>query len=150
MMRALMLIAEQFLVNRVLSNGAPLTGKSKAGFGLMAISGLFLIIGVLFILYAAFLWLNMNYPREIAAMMMGGILMILSLIVAGISYGILRYKQRKIRQFKQETVETVEQVLNHINHELSAPVQQNPKMAVLIATAVGFLAGDKFLHKILK
>ena len=154
MMRAFMLIAEQFLVDRLLSNGAPLSGKSKAGFGLMAFSGLFLIVGVLFMLYAAFIYLDATYSKDMAAFIMGGILMGLAGLTALVSYGVLRYKQRKIRQFKQETIETVEQSLGHVmgilDKELSAPVKDNPKLAIFIATAAGFLAGDKCLHKFSK
>lgn len=144
-MNGVLNLAEQVLVDRVLSNDAPLNGKNKTGISFALISSLFLILGFAFIFYAAFVWLQNNYPAEEAAIMMGGFAIFLAACNGLVAYGLLKYKRKKIKQMKNELIATIEEALEFSNEELADPIKENPKSSVLIASVAGFLAGERFL-----
>jgi len=144
-MGALLATAESLVIDRLLSSDAPMTGKSKAGFGLFAFAGLMLLVAVGFFLYAAFLWLDGNYAPEVAAMLAGALTAGVALICGLIAYGVLLYKRHRIRKMRQEIAGTVQTALELADEELSQPVRENPKMAVLVASLAGYIVGEKFM-----
>lgn len=144
-MRDLATSLEQILIDRVLSNKASFTGRSKAGFGLLAFSGLLLCLGLGFLLGAAYLWFDKNYTPEVAAAMTGILSMLLALLGAAGAYFFAYFRRRRIQTLKSEIAETVQTALEYADEELGEPVRENPKTAVMIASLAGFVAGERFL-----
>ncbi len=144
-MNAVISLVEQLLVERLLSNEPPLSGKSKAGLSLMALSGFLVILGFGFLVCAAYLWLAAHYPPEIAAATTGAIILFAGLGCAAASYLILQYKKHRLRKLKSEITETLRVVFDITEEELTEPVRENPKASVVAASLAGFAVGEKFL-----
>lgn len=144
-MSLLFTVAEEVLVNRVLSNKAPVTGRSKLGLIIIILTTLFVLAGLGFALYSATVWLNTVFSAHLASLIMAGALFTLALFSSALFLIYSRYKQSKVKEARQDMAETIEMGINLINKELSEPVSNNPKQAMLIASLAGFVAGDKFL-----
>lgn len=144
-MNALLAISEQLLVNSVLSNGAPFSGKSKAGFGLMIVSGFLLFVGLAFLIFGGYLFLSDTYGSDVAALMVGASILLLAAIVAGVSVAILKYRERHFNTMTDHVTEMMKTFLSVADDELGAVVDKNPKATVALASALGFLLGKKIL-----
>jgi len=144
-MSSLLATAEGLLIDRILCNDAPFTGKSKTGLGLFALAGVLLTIALGFFIYAAYLWLVSNYPPEIAAAAAGGLTLGVAALCALGAYGFLQYKRSRLKKLKNEIADTMQNALEFADEELAQPVKDNPKTAVLIASLAGFIAGEKFI-----
>lgn len=144
-MSTLITTLENVLIDRVLSKDAPFTGKSKAGLGLFTLALAFLLIALAFFIYAAYLWMSKNYPPEVAATLMGGLILSLAAISGIVAYAILSYKRLRMKKLKNEIIETMQSAIELADEEISEPIKENPKTAVLIASLAGFVAGEKFL-----
>lgn len=134
-------LVEQLVIDRVLSNGVPFTGKSKAGLGLIALSGFFLLVGLCFIVWGSYLWLSNNYPPDVAALIMGLVIFSLAILCALGAYTLLKFRERNFQQIKSEIAQTFRAVLETADEELTGPLRDNPKTAVLAASVTGFLTG---------
>ncbi|MGB0720358.1 MAG: phage holin family protein [Bdellovibrionales bacterium] len=138
-------IIESMMVNRLLSNDPPLSGKSKAGLGLFTVAGLLLAVAMGFFIVAAYLWLQNNYPPDAAAAIAGLLTLMTALICAGVAYGVLQYKRHRLQKFKDEMIDTMQNALDFAEEELSQPIRDNPKTSVFIASLAGYLAGEKLI-----
>lgn len=134
-------LIEQLVIDRVLSNGVPFTGKSKAGLGLVVLSGLFLLLGTGFIIWGSYLWLSYHYTRDIAALVTGLVIFCLSILMALGAYALLKFRERNFQKIKADVANSFRALLETADEELTGPLRENPKMAVLIASLSGFLAG---------
>ncbi len=142
-MRGYMKVAEQLLISRIMSNGFPLSGKSKTGFSLMALSGLMLAVALGFFVYAAHLWFAKTYEPEVAALFTAAIALGLSVISLISSYFVLQYRKFKMRRMKDEITSKIQSTIDVANDEFGDVIQDNPKAAVALASVAGFLAGEK-------
>lgn len=138
-------IAEQFLVDRIIGSKFPVTGESKIKFSLIAFSGLAGLLGLGFLFYAAYLWLSANYSLIVAMAVMGVISLSVSAIGAVVVISIMAYQHHKMKMIREEFIELAEQAFLNFEEEISVPVNDNPKTAVLISSVVGYLAGERFL-----
>lgn len=144
-MNSILAMAEQLVLDKIISDKAPVTGESKIKVFLIAFSGFMALIGIGFISYATYLWLSVHYPPVAVMAAMGGIALFFSLLSALVVYNIVEYKNRKIKEMRLEIFKVAEDALNIFEKELSVPVNDNPKTSVLIASLAGYLAGDRFL-----
>lgn len=144
-MNALLETAEQMLVSRIVSNAMPFTGRTKAGLGLAVLTGLMVLTGIGFLFYAAFLWMNTNFPPETAALYSGVLAFVLALVTSLSGYLIMQYKQRRAEKAKQELVETIHLAMEVADVELSKPINENPKTTLLIASLAGYFIGGRYL-----
>ena len=129
-MNALLETAEQMLVSRIVSNAMPFTGRTKAGLGLAVLTGLMVLTGIGFLFYAAFLWMNTNFPPETAPLYSGVLAFVLALVTSLSGYLIMQYKQRRAEK---------------ADVELSKPINENPKTTLLIASLAGYFIGGRYL-----
>ncbi len=136
-------MAEHLLIDRVVSKKFPITGKSKASFGLLALSGFFFVVGAGFFIHAAHIWFGNTYPPEIAAAYTGLLCMGLCAIAAGAMLVIIKQSRRKVEQSTKEAIHQVQGLINAANDEFGEPIQENPKTAVALATALGMAVGNK-------
>lgn len=137
-------VAEQLLMNRIISNNFPLSGKTKAGLGFGALSGLLVLIGISFLIYAAHLWLTNNFAADAAAALTGCMAFVLAGLSGLTALGVMQYKKSKAEKIKQEIQHTIMQAIEVANDEFGEPIKENPKTAVTAATLAGFMLGNRF------
>lgn len=138
-------IAEQIIVDRIISNKVPVTGESKIKFFLIALSGLLGLAGLGFSFFALYLWLSTNYTAVVTAAGLGISMLVLSALFALSTYSLILYKRREMKRMRKDFIELTEKTLEIFEKELSKPVNDNPKTSVLISSVAGYLAGERFL-----
>lgn len=136
-------VAEQILIDRVVSKKFPITRKSKANLGLLALSGFFGLAGVGFLIYALHLSLGTVFQPEMAAMLTGLCLLALSAISAIVTMFIVKQKRKEVERNTKETIQHIQGFIDAANDEFGAPIQENPKTAVALATVLGVAMGNK-------
>lgn len=144
-MNGVIALLEQYAIDRILSGGAPVTHKSKAGFALMALAGFLLLLGLGFLTYALNLWLYQVYTPQVATAITGGLCIFASLMVMMIAYLILQYKKIQMQKMQNETLEMLHTLIEYIDEELREPVENNPTTALVVASAAGYVAGKNYL-----
>ena len=145
MLHGVFALVEQYAIDRILSGGAPVSHKSKAGFALMALAGFLLLLGIGFLTYALNLWLYTIYTPQVATAITGGLCIFASLMIVLIAYLILQYKKVQAQKMQQDTLETVHALIAFLNEELREPIEKNPKASLAAAAAAGFVAGKNYL-----
>ena len=144
-MNTVLAVAEQMLVDSIIGDKPPVTGESKLKIASLAFSFVMGVMGVGFSLYAFYLWLDLNFTPMMVMALMGAVTLTLSLTGFLIFYAVLRYKRYRMHKMKNELIKTAEETLEIFEEELSTPVQNNPKAAILVSSIAGFIAGDRFL-----
>ncbi|MCC6598997.1 MAG: hypothetical protein IT559_09450 [Alphaproteobacteria bacterium] len=144
-MKALVAAAELALADRLIGNRSRFTGPGKAEGALLGVSGVLLVLGFGFLIYAANLRLAQLYSQDTAMLFTG----LLCLLLAGFCVlgvlAILNLKRSKIAQIKKEISETLVQILGAAEEEVSGQIKQQPEAAILISALSGYIAGEKFL-----
>lgn len=149
-MSKLLAIAEAVAFEKLVMGGVSMaTRKSKAGFGLCAISGILGLVAIGFLIAAFYAWALVIYRPDIAALLTAGVAAGLAVVVAGIAYAV-NNKRELERQLRQETMK--DDLMGHlkaaiatVDDEFGDQVRENPVMAVLLAGLAGFVAADKIL-----
>lgn len=136
-------VAEQLLMNLIISNDFPLSGKTKAGLGFGALSGLLVFTGFGFLIYAMHLWLTNNFAADVAAALTGCMAFGLAGLSGLIALGVMQYKKSKAEKMKQEIQHTIMQAIEVVNDEFGEPIKENPKTAITAATLAGFMMGNR-------
>lgn len=144
-MNAAYAIAEQMLIDRLMSNKAPLTGESKLKLILLTFSGFMVVGAISFALYAFYLWLVSNFAPTMVMLGMAAAMAFLSVLAISLFFAISAYKHRKIKQKRDEIIKIAQDTLALANNELSEPIKDHPLTATIIASFAGFVVGDKFL-----
>lgn len=144
-MNGLLGIAEQLVISSVVANNVPFASKSKVEFILLAISGFLLFLSVGFIIFGGYLWLSENYGSDVAALMVGVAVLILSLLTAAAAVAILKYKEKRFNAVTDSVLNTLQSFMSVADEELGAVVNKNPKASLAVASTLGLLLGKKFL-----
>jgi hypothetical protein len=140
-MKALLPLLEQVIINSVLNKKAPFMRKSKLGIALMVMSGLFLCAALVFAIISGYGWLLTQYPQPIAALIVAGIILAVSVIAGASGYLVLKKKPKPVEQDK-DILELVFDLAEEYSDEIIEPVQENPKTALILASVAGFIAGE--------
>lgn len=144
-MRALLAVAEHALVDRLIGAGMA-TAKRSQPIGFMAaLSSVLLVLGLFLAIFGTHLWLLKIYTPEVAVLLTGALCLALSALSALAILVILQYGRSQIKQVKQDIEETISEVIDSAQAEISGPVRDNPKTAVLISALAGLYAGEKVL-----
>ena len=144
-MHGIFALVEQYAIDRILSGGAPVSHKSKAGFALLALAGFLLLLGLVFLTYALNLWLYQIYTPQVATAITGGLCIFSSILILMIAYLILQYKKVQAQKMQRDTLETVHSLIEYVDEELRESVEKNPLAALAIALAAGFVGGKSYL-----
>ncbi len=144
-MNAALAIAEQMLMDRLMSNKAPLTGESKAKIFLISFASFMGLVAICFMFCGLYLWLSANYSLTVTMFSMAAAAALLSILAIGIFFGISKYKRQIIKKKRAEIIKIAEDTLSVANQELSQPIKENPLTSTLISAFAGFIAGDKIL-----
>jgi len=141
-MQALLPIIEQMLIDAVISKKAPFMRKNKFGLGLLALSAILFLTALVFAFIAVYGWLLTEFEQPVAAIILASFIMGMSALSALIGIYLSR-KRRPAPIQTDEISELISTLTEVLGDELLEPIKQNPKTAVLLASAVGFVAGDR-------
>ena len=125
-MNGLLAVAESALANRLVSQDAPLTGRSTVMGALSALTGGTLLIGLGFLIYASHLWFSIHYSPDIAAMATGMVCVGLSLLFTIVMAGLVYYRQYRLRMARQEIKDLGLLLLEETGNEVSEVIKEIP------------------------
>lgn len=140
-------LAENYVMQRVMSNHSPLTHANKALMALFAFGGLLLLIAIGFILSGFYQWFIQIMPLHEANMVFGVLLLAFSLsMFCIITYG-LRRKKEKTEALKNHMRDEVLLNLKLAQAELKDMhiLENHPKTCVALASLAGFILSEKAL-----
>lgn len=143
MMSALISAIEVAVIDRLLNNKPPSTTGLKWIGALCIVSFTLMILGMVFIIYAGHIWLSNQYSPEVAAMVTGGLCIVLALLVLLGIYGYVSYKRNRVRKYKDDVTELVTSGAALLGEYIKAPFFHNPKSTLLVAAIAGFIAAKK-------
>lgn len=144
-MNSVLNIIEEKLNHSVANNKLSVAGENEIRIALVIFSSLMAFFGAGVFVYGSYIWLDNSYDIITVIFVMGGIFCLLSIIGGIALYNIELYKRKKIQKEKEYFINMVKDVFEIFQQELEAPVNDNPKTAILIATISGYLAGERFL-----
>ncbi len=143
-MQALSPLIEQILINALVTRKAPAAGKRRLGLGLMVLSGFFLAAALVFCLLAGYGWLLNHYAQPLAALIAAVIAAVICLFIA--LCGLLLFKKTRpaITVEEKDVKEFATLLADTIGGDFAQSVRENPKTALLLAGATGFVTGRRF------
>jgi hypothetical protein len=144
-MRGILALSEQMIINSIIDSIVPFVAKSKAGSAFIILSSSVLCLSLIFLIFGGYLWLSNDYGYDGAALIMGGVLVALSIIMAGAGFAYLKYKEREFERVKESIFQNLMSFLDESNEELGALVEKNPKAALLISSTIGLILGKRLL-----
>lgn len=117
--------------------------SSRAKDGLMLLSFVFLCLGLGLLVYGAHLWLAARFAADVTMLATGGIAMALAGMTFAAVQGFFLYKAWRMKQMAANLSDTVQDIMKDVLDTLEQPIQDNPKTAVTIAAAAGYLATER-------
>lgn len=142
-MAHLAFLAERLITDKILQAYTSVSSNDIVSNYLVKASGLFAVVGLGFLVFAAHLWLVDHYRPDYAAALTGLVAMGMGLLIALTALAILRYKQSAIKKIQNDISRSVKETIASLDDFLSEPVKKNPKISVVTASAAGFMAGEK-------
>jgi threonine/homoserine/homoserine lactone efflux protein len=139
-------LVKQLLINGMMTQTAARgVRRGSAWLGYAVLAGAIGLIGVVFLSLAGYSYLMETYSATLSALITGGILIGLSMIVVFTGYTIMTKGKAVKAAVKPNNglMDTVENTIQSFMDGLEEPVRDNPKMAMLLAALAGFAAGDK-------
>lgn len=144
-MHLLMPFIEQFIIDAIMGSKPVASPKNKFGLGLAALSGFFFFLMMFFISLFAYNELQAFYTQAQAALIMAAAIFILALCSSLGAYLIFKKKSKHSFARRQHLSDMIYQLGEMIGDEIDAPIRDNPKTAMILASLAGFVAGDR-LH----
>ncbi len=144
MFNAVLLLAEQFIIERALSSASPVTNKSKASLGLYILAGFLLCLGVGFMMFGLYALLAQSFTIEVAAVLTGGICITLALLMVLGALLVFQFKRKKAAHLQQDAIEMFHQFFENVDEELKEVVAEHPKLALALASVAGIFTAKRF------
>jgi len=134
-------VIEELVMATVLSPKAPLSRKNKMDWAFMALSVLLGCTGLFLLILSLERFFEERYPLDLAALFSGGVVLAVAALMGLLVYN---HQQKKIlaASTSHELESNLHSLLKSIYTELEIPIQENPKMAVLVATIAGFISAQ--------
>jgi hypothetical protein len=144
-MEQVLKLAENYVMQRVMSNHAPLTHANKISLVLPILIGIMSAIGAILCLSGAYIWLSNTLPLYSALSIMGGIFFIIALLLMLGFTHFNRIKAKKTRHAREQLIHDVKIGIQSLDYELSKIdlIKENPKTCVSIATVLGYVISNK-------
>jgi ABC-type uncharacterized transport system permease subunit len=144
-MEQVLKLAENYMMQRVMSDHSPLTHVNKAILTLSIVGGILGAISIGFILYGIYQWLSINMPSYEAYMVFGLILMALTLLTFGCIAFIQSRKRKKAMAFKNQMRDEILLNFKLAEQELKDAeiFENNPKTCLALASIAGFILSEK-------
>ena len=88
------------------------------------------------------MWLSVSYAAHIAALYTA--LGVLACSIVSMFAGLALLKKKPKPEFgHQEISQIISDISDVVGPEMTQPIQDNPKTAVMLASLAGFVAGDR-------
>lgn len=137
-------ILKQVLINGIITHSAARGVKrGSAWLGYCAIAGGIGLLAIVYFSIAGYAWLGQSFTSPLAAVMVGGLLMATSVIIATTGYMSYKGKIQKSSPKSEGLLGSIETGLQSVLGGLEEPIKDNPKLAMLLAAVAGFAAADK-------
>ncbi len=135
-------LVENYIVQRVMSNHAPLTHANKISMILPFLIGIMGLIGLVFCFTGFYIWLVTFMPLYSALSIMGGVFFVMALIFSMALIIFNRMKARKMRLARQQFLNDITLGVQLLENEISNIefIQDNPKSSVSLAAILGYFA----------
>ena len=135
-------VIEELVMATVLSPKAPLSRKNKMDWAFMALSVLLGCTGLFFLILSLERFFEERYPLDLAALFSGGVVLAVAALIGLVAYN-HQHKKQLTASNAHELEGSLHALLKNIYTELEIPIQENPKMAVLVATIAGFITAQR-------
>lgn len=136
-------VLSSVLIDKLLNATPSMARKNDLGQGILALSVFLLCAGFGFLIYGMHAWLALQYSPEAAALLTGGLSLSITAVLGLLTAAALIYRRSRIKKYQQEMKSTLSTALAALDDEFGGPIRENPKIAVLIASAAGFLLEDR-------
>ncbi len=136
----------QMVLNSLLSRPSRTPGMRKAEICLLAVCGMFSVVGTVFLFMSLHAFALVYYVPWVAAAITGGTALVVGLCCAVVAGNMeAARKALKPQHSIEDTGEALLAALGQATQGLEKPISENPRTSVLLASLAGYLAGDK-LH----
>jgi hypothetical protein len=136
-------VLSSVFIDKLLSGTPPMARKNNLGQGVFILSVFLLCIGFGFLIYGMHAWLVLTYTTQAAALLTGGLSLGIAAVLGMLTLLALMYKRRRINKYRHEIKSTLSSAISVLDDEFGGPIRENPKLAVIIASAAGFLLEDR-------
>lgn len=110
----------------------------------MAASVMLVSTGLIFGLYAEYIWLQTFFVPEAAALVVSGSACVLALMFSIIGK-VAGQKNRVSEGYPADITKIMKQIIESLSEELEDSVRENPKTALMLAGLSGFAAGERHI-----
>ena len=138
-------VVEHIIIRNVLDSDMPFVGRTAIERISLALCAVMVGVGLIFLLYALYLYLQTVQTPAMAAGVTGLGALILGGMIGSVQMFAVWFKLRKIRKMKADLETIVRDVIASANDDVGASVRENPKLAVMVAALAGYMLGDRFL-----
>lgn len=140
-MKALYPIIEQVIIDQLLNSKPPVSASMKTAGIFLAICLFLFFAGLIALSYGLFFYLAAQMPDFQAALITGGIFLLLS-IALGLSFYVFQMLKRRKKQQKRQEIEELMMVASEtIKHDLAETTRNHPETTLLVTALSGFIAG---------
>lgn len=143
MMSKLLPIAEQLLMMGAIGGQMQPRKQDKTLQIIYGFAAVLVLVSVMFMILALSYWLKQNYEPDVAAIVTGGVVLSLALLVTAVGYAYSVIRKSKIHAVGDELKDKVFKAIEDISEELEDPIRDYPKSSVALATLAGYLFGTK-------
>ena len=111
---------------------------------LTALSLVLISTGLVFGLYAEYIWLKTFLLPHVAALIVSGSAFVLALVFIAIGKDMYKANEKKMTAgHSGDVTKVIRQIMESLGAELEQPVRENPKTAMMLASLAGFAAAEK-------
>ena len=140
-MNPLISFIQQMIIGKI-TDKTPDHRFSSAGIALKGLSCALLLVGLFLALYAEYIWLGIFLPLYLATLITAVTIIVLA-IIAAVWGDSLQKKQPEPQRTPIDITAFLTDILSSLDNDLDGSIRTNPKIAVLLSTLGGFMAGKK-------
>lgn len=120
------------------------THFSNTGLMLKVLSYALLVIGLFLALYAEYIWLGIFLPLYLSTLITAVTIVGIAIIIC-VWGDSINNKQSEPQRTPVDITTLLTDILSSLDEDLEGSIRANPKIAVLISTLGGFMAGKKII-----
>jgi energy-converting hydrogenase Eha subunit E len=110
---------------------------------ILFLCGIFICLGLVFLIYGAYLYMLTLYSPQVTAVMTGILSIAIALVMLGFVYLVTKYRSLKAQKTRLKILEGIKSTLSSLDDEVGDPIRNHPKLSVTIAALSGFILENK-------
>lgn len=111
--------------------------------GVFLLCGIFVCLGLGFIIYGTHLSLLNQYSPQTSASITGILSLAFAILIAVFVYAAGKYKNLQMQKSRLKIFENVKDVLSALDDEIGDPIRDHPKSYIALAALTGFLLEER-------